>query len=208
MPAKPRTVKSPWLSAKTREGEREEKRLAILHTAAHLFSSKGYYRTSLDDIALELGITKPTLYYYARNKDDLIAQVASIASEEILRGREGDENASGLEQLRYFLRRYAGVTATETGRCLVLLADFDVGDEAADRVRTGKRQIDQHIRDLLALGVQDGSIGPCDIKLTTFMLAGSVNGIGRWFHEDRGLSAERVAEVFVNQMTSGLAPRP
>ena len=78
---------------------------------------------------------------------------------------------------------------------------------AGAEVRTGKRAVDQHIRDLLALGVRDGSIAPCDIKLTTFMLAGSINGIGRWFREDGGLSAEKVAEVFVNQMTMGLAPR-
>ena len=207
MPVKTRAVKSPWIAASARAIERAEKRTAILQTAAHLFSTKGFQKTSLDDIAVELGITKPTLYYYAKNKDDLIAQVAGLASDEILKAREGDENASGLEQLKYFLRRYAGVTATETGRCLVMLTDYDIGEGAGAEVRTGKRAVDQHIRDLLALGVRDGSIAQCDIKLTTFMLAGSINGIGRWFREDGGLSAEKVAEVFVNQMTMGLAPR-
>ncbi|MBK8132024.1 MAG: helix-turn-helix transcriptional regulator [Gammaproteobacteria bacterium] len=44
------------------------KRSAILRTAGRLFNQKGFRETSLNDLADELQVTKPTLYYYVENK--------------------------------------------------------------------------------------------------------------------------------------------
>jgi AcrR family transcriptional regulator len=64
--------KSPW--ERDRVAEREAKREAVLHAAAQAFAEAGFFQTSLDDIAVRLGITKPTLYYYAKNKEDLLCR--------------------------------------------------------------------------------------------------------------------------------------
>ena len=71
MATKKMAKNSPWSTARDRAAEREEKMEALLHTAARAFSENGYHRTSLDDIAERLGITKPTLYYYVDSKEDL-----------------------------------------------------------------------------------------------------------------------------------------
>ena len=55
------------------EEQQELKRRAVLDVAARLFSTVGYKKTSLDDIAAELDLTKPALYYYARNKEDILS---------------------------------------------------------------------------------------------------------------------------------------
>ncbi len=45
---------------------------ARIYAAAYaLFYRKGFQRTSLDDIAAKAGVTKRTLYYHVRSKDDL-----------------------------------------------------------------------------------------------------------------------------------------
>jgi TetR/AcrR family transcriptional regulator, cholesterol catabolism regulator len=46
----------------------------ILDAAAHLFQH-GYQATSLDDVAAELGITRPALYYYFKAKEDILAAI-------------------------------------------------------------------------------------------------------------------------------------
>src|ERR1051325_2298715 len=48
------------------------KREAVLQTAAQLFLEKSYGRTSLNDVAERLNITKPALYHYFRNKEDIL----------------------------------------------------------------------------------------------------------------------------------------
>src|SRR3546814_3371720 len=81
MPRNP-SIKSPW-AARDRVAEREAKREAVLQTAARAFAENGYHRTSLEEIAARLGVSKPTIYYYAQNKDDLVAAIAARALDEI-----------------------------------------------------------------------------------------------------------------------------
>jgi AcrR family transcriptional regulator len=203
--AKP--AKSPWATARDRESERAEKREAVLHAAAQAFSEKGYYRTSLDDIADRLGITKPTLYYYAKNKEDLIAAVMDRALEQMLVDLPIDPHASAYDQLRVFLKNYAEVAATDFGTCLIQLRHAGLSDATDARIRTGKAAIDTRIRHFLKLGIADGSVADCDVKLTAFMIAGAVNGISHWYRPGAGFDAASVAEVYVNQLGAGLRPR-
>src|SRR5579862_1540661 len=63
---------SPWRASRERVREREVKRDAVIRAAAHAFNRKGYHNTSLDDIAAALEVTKPTVYYYVSNKEQLL----------------------------------------------------------------------------------------------------------------------------------------
>src|ERR1700733_4784159 len=47
------------------------KKEAVLQTAVQMFIEKGYRQTSLDDVAKRLKITKPALYYYFHNKEEI-----------------------------------------------------------------------------------------------------------------------------------------
>ncbi|MEW6258932.1 MAG: TetR/AcrR family transcriptional regulator [Thermodesulfobacteriota bacterium] len=51
----------------------------ILDAAARLFSQKGYAGTSIREIVEAAGITKPTLYYYFRNKEELYIELMETA---------------------------------------------------------------------------------------------------------------------------------
>ena len=58
--------------------------IKILEAATKFFALKGYHGTSIRDIAKEAGISISTLYYYAKNKDDLYRQVfEQVYREEI-----------------------------------------------------------------------------------------------------------------------------
>src|SRR3546814_768539 len=107
MPRNP-SIKSPW-AARDRVAEREAKREAVLQTAARAFAENGYHRTSLEEIAARLGVSKPTIYYYAQNKDDLVAAIAARALDEIVAAMDADEQSSALSQLSHLLRRYAEI---------------------------------------------------------------------------------------------------
>ena len=47
----------------------------ILDVARDLFTTQGVQRTSLQDIADRLGITKPALYYHFPSRDDLVRSI-------------------------------------------------------------------------------------------------------------------------------------
>jgi AcrR family transcriptional regulator len=199
-------TKSPWRAATNRTAEREEKRSAVLHAAAAAFAASGYHGTSLDDIAARLGVSKPTVYYYGRSKDELATAVCDRAVEAILEAVEGDTQASSIAQLQHLLRRYAEVMTSDFGRCIPMIRDVHiVGLDESLRERMAR--IDRRMRQLITQGMEDGSIARCDAKLTAFMIAGAINEIGRWYDPTGPLSPQLIAEKFTNQLTAGLAPR-
>lgn len=51
----------------------EQTRLAILASAMDIFYEKGYSKTTFDEIAKRIGLTKGAVYWYFRNKPDIVA---------------------------------------------------------------------------------------------------------------------------------------
>ncbi|MFZ3047609.1 MAG: TetR/AcrR family transcriptional regulator [Desulfatirhabdiaceae bacterium] len=56
-----------------------DNRERILMVAASFFANKGYAATSVREIVDAAGVTKPTLYYYFKNKEDLYLQLLNMA---------------------------------------------------------------------------------------------------------------------------------
>ena len=59
----------------------EPTRRRILDAAYALLYERGFHRVALDAIALRAGVTKRTLYYHFRSKDDLIAAALEVHAE-------------------------------------------------------------------------------------------------------------------------------
>lgn len=56
---------------------------AIVAAAARVFQTKGYRNSTIDDICLEAGISRPTIYQYIENKPWLLAQMVRLITEEL-----------------------------------------------------------------------------------------------------------------------------
>lgn len=204
---RPSSDLSPWLPFASRRRARDEKREAVLRTAVQLFLEHGYHRVTLNEVAERLNITKPALYNYFRGKDELLFECWAVGQERvedcIVEIDAG--GGSGLSKLRKLIQGYAQVMASDFGASLVRFNAHDLTEANQKVVRAGKRRIDQVFRSYVSEGVTDGSIKPCDVKLTTFAIVGSLNWIGHWFKHDGALSAEAIASQFSAQLTYGLA---
>ena len=64
----------------SRRRARDEKREAVLRTAVQLFLEQGYHRTTLNEVAERLNITKPALYNYFRSKDEILFECWAIGA--------------------------------------------------------------------------------------------------------------------------------
>ncbi len=200
---------SPWSARRTRPRDREIKREAVIRAAARAFNARGYHNTSIDDIAAALSVTKPTIYYYVANKERLLLECFLAGLEQIRAALRGIEHSRlpAREQLDEVMRHYARAVAGEYGWCMVRAEDQDLSPESAERIRALKSEIDQGIRRLLQAGMRDGSIAPCNAKMTAFAIAGALNWIAHWFRENRSMTATEVADAFVDVFNRGLVPR-
>jgi AcrR family transcriptional regulator len=200
---------SPWRTGRERSRERALKRAAVIRAAAREFNRKGYHNTSLDHIAAALAVTKPTVYYYVTSKEQLLFQ-CFLAGVERIRAAFREVRrleVPARERLSAVLRRYGEAVASEFGWCMVRAEDQDLSPAMSRHIKALKSEIDHGIRRLIREGVQDGSIQPCDAKMTAFALAGALNWIAHWYREDQSLSGAQIAAAFVDVFESGLRPR-
>src|SRR5688500_15456901 len=68
-------------ASKGRGRTADQTRQWILESAYQLFYRHGFGRVALDAIAARAGVTKRTVYYHFRSKDDLLAAVLELQSE-------------------------------------------------------------------------------------------------------------------------------
>ncbi|MGB5948744.1 MAG: TetR/AcrR family transcriptional regulator [Parvibaculum sp.] len=204
-------ITSPWKKSRERKRERELKQDAVLAAAAHVFAEYGYHRASLDEVAQLLNVTKPTLYYYFKNKEAMlfacIEHVLDRLDDEAAVAGEEEAMTTGLQRLVAYLRRYARLIDTDFGRCAVRISDTELSDASRKKIRRIKSDIDHKIRELVSDGIADGSIASSDPKVTAFALAGALNSLGHWRNRDADLSEQRIVDEYISLLTNGLIPR-
>lgn len=210
-PPPPSPLVSPWRSSQDRERDRAVKREAVLRAAARAFAERGYHNTSLEDIAASLAVSKPTLYHYVSNKEEMLFECFRAGLEVLLgvfaRTEATRGAASGRERLMAVVRGYAEAITSEYGWCMVRAEDQDLSPAMSQRIKALKSDIDQRIRRLIAEGIEDGSLAPCDPKMTAFAIAGALNWIAHWYRPGEPLAAAQIAELFAGVFERGLAPR-
>jgi len=194
----------------SRRRDPETKREAVLATAAQLFLEKSYTRTSMNDVADRLRITKPALYYYFHNKEEILLECYRLGTamiEETLNSLAA-HCGTGLEKVEAFIYSYANVMTVNFGRCVMRLDEGDLSTSALAEVRAYKRKIDRRLRAFIQEGISDGSIASADPKLAAFAIAGALNWICIWYEPEGQLSPEEIAKHFAQTLTRGLAARP
>ena len=197
----PRTVFS------RRSRDSATKREAILATAAQLFLEKSYARTSLNDVAERLSITKPAIYHYFRSKEQILVECYRMGTAMIAETLDqiAAHCGTGIEKVAAFISSYANVMTVNFGRCVMRLDEGDLSGDARAEIRARKRQIDRRLRSFVQEGIDDGSIAPCDPKLAAFSIAGALNWICMWYEPGGSLSPEEIATQFAHTLTQGIA---
>ena len=125
-----------------------------MQTAAQLFLEKSYGRTSMNDVAERLNITKPALYHYFHNKEEILLECYRLGTgmiEEIL-NEIAAHCGTGLEKVEAFIYSYANVMTVNFGRCVMRFDEGDLSSEAFAEVRAYKRKIDRRLRGVYTRG--------------------------------------------------------
>ena len=184
------------------------KRNRMLRAAARCFNIKGYSGTSLKDVADLLGLTDAALYYYVRNKQELVflcyVRAADLGREAMQRAI--DEGEDGLETVRHYLRYHIEYMVGDQGPIAIMSEIPSLKPEHREEVLELSRKHSAAFEALLERGIADGSIAPCDVRMTGNAIMGSLNWIPKWFHGDPAVAAN-ILEEFPRILSAGLAAR-
>ena len=199
-----------------RSAQHDSKRIAILSQAARLFNYKGSRATTLHDVAQSLGLTKTSLYYYVKNKEDLIYQCYMAALE--LHHRKLDEiekqHAGALDRASsYFLQHFENWLAAQEGRGPHIAALLEIAalkGEHRKHVEANYIRLFKRLREYIRQGIAEGSIRDCEPTSTTRAIVGSVDWTFYWLHsvpreEVRAIASEAL-DIIVNGLRASETP--
>ena len=200
---------SPWEGRRRPRLQNALKREAVILAAARAFRQRGFHKTSLDDLAASLKVTKPTLYIYVPNKEAMLFECFKAGLAQIQETLESCESARGpaRERLFMFIRGYAAAIVGDFGWCMLRAEDQHLSAPMSRRIKLLKAGIDRRMRALIDAGVADGSIRECDTRMTAFALAGALNWMGHWYREDATLKPDEIADRFIDFFNKGLRGR-
>jgi len=189
-----------------RELQRQLKRAAVLRAAAAAFNRDGFAITSMDDVAKDVGITKPTLYQYFSSKEDILYECHQHSMQHAEAGIELAKTAgSGLEKLLAFYRRYMRGILGEFGSCTVLANVDNLSLDRRREVVQRRAIISAAARGFVEEGIQDKSVRECDPHLAALFTLGAVNWIPLWYRESGSNTADEIIEAFIDHVRSSIA---
>ncbi|WP_404364976.1 TetR/AcrR family transcriptional regulator [Marinobacter sp.] len=169
-----------------REQEKQARYQAILDAAEQIFSSKGYERTSMDDIARQARLSRALLYVYFRDKA-AIQRGIMLRAGESLRQRFAAacrEKNSGLEQIRAIGQAYYQFYLEEpdyfTALTQATTAMQDADEVQAEQMLCGESATMELMVAAIRRGLADGSLSRQRVRdplNTALYLRGSFHGV-------------------------------
>ncbi|MBP6018997.1 MAG: TetR family transcriptional regulator [Burkholderiaceae bacterium] len=186
------------------------KREVLIREAAAAFNRRGYYGTSLTEIAKKLGVTKAALYTYVPSKEELLyfchdsAMDTAIGIVEAVR----KESGTGLEKLTRALRSYLEMMLGEDGSYVVLLEEHAMKPEHMRAIIKRRDQFESSLRAFVEDGIADGSIVSCNPKLAIFMVTGALNWSRKWYRPDGNWSGPQIAYALTQMLERSLSGSP
>ena len=186
----------------------ESQRDRILKAAASCFNQKGFSGTSLKDVSHHLGLTDAALYYYVKNKEELVYQcylrAAELGRDAMERGVA--EGSTGLEQAVLYIRYHVEIMVGDEGPVAIMSEIPSLKRNHRNDILEVSRRHSSAFEDILRRGIEDGSMAPCDVRMTGNAIMGSINWIPKWFHGKASMAKE-ICEEFPVVLTRGLANR-
>jgi len=209
--AKPKSAGAAWNNiVPSRSAQRELKREALLRAAVSAFNRQGFSQTSLEEIANKLGVTKAALYYYFPTKNALLAacfdRAMEMARDSLAAAKR--EGRNGREKLILMFRRYLETMMGELSESLLLTEEHALTPRERNKLIEQRDAFEGELRSLVREGIRDGSIVPCDPKLTIFLMLGAINWVPKWFSPKGSWSNTQVATGISEMLDRMLSTSP
>jgi AcrR family transcriptional regulator len=151
--------------------DKDRKQKEIFAAALKLFAMYGFKKTTIEDVADKVGMTKSNIYFYVKNKRDLYEKIVSHA---LLRWRDSvaaavAEEDDVVEKFRIMAKQAFDYLAGNEDLRSILMKDPSIftltpREDRFYEINFGAMQL---IRNILIQGIEEGRFYPVDIDHTT-----------------------------------------
>lgn len=179
------------------------RRREIDEVASELFHAHGYAATSVRDIARALDIQGASLYAHVASKEDVLFAIvdrAAAAFEAAAATAEAETaTADPVERLAALVEAHVDVVTSDPRRASVFVTEWRHLSPVRRAGMAARRDgYERRFREVIADGVAVGAFRSTDTAIAATFVLTALNGIATWYRPDGRLSADAVADQYVD----------
>jgi AcrR family transcriptional regulator len=178
----------------------------ILKAAARLFADKGYRAVTIDDTAAEIGFGKSAIYYYFKNKEEVLWRIF----EDIYDGYMAMARAVRAENLapeealsRLIYQHVLMVIQRREWTAIFFREESELSEERRRIIRRRKREYDAAMEEIYTDGVKAGVFRDVPAHIAVSGIVGMCNWLYVWFNEKGPVKPEEIAKYYVLLLADG-----
>ena len=185
------------------------RRREIDEVASELFHANGYAATTVRDIARALDIQGASLYAHVASKEDVLWSIVDGAAAAFERAADGAlaDAAEGdpVDRLAALVEAHIEVVTADPGRASVFVTEWrHLSPERRSAIAGRRDAYEDRFREAVREGIAIGAFRPTDPAVAAAFVLTALNGIATWYRPGGRLSADRIADHFVELVLCSL----
>lgn len=189
----------------------DAQRERVVRASVEVFSRQGFRATSMNEIAAGVGLSKPTLYHYFRNKEELLVRMYSGVLDESL--RQAERIVAGAvtpgEALRTLLAARVVYTCENQQLLKVCFEEeHELPATLAEQLLRRRRAFEDVVTGLVVAHLAEHPAVVLGMTPTVYAntCLGAVNWVYKWFRADGPATPAELGEQLAAALTAAIAP--
>jgi AcrR family transcriptional regulator len=179
------------------------RRREIDEVASELFHMNGYAATSVRDIARALDIQGASLYAHVASKEDVLFSIVDRAAGAFERAADAAEaeaaDGDPVERLAALVEGHVDIVTADPERASVFVTEWrHLSAERRAAISVRRDAYERRFREVIDEGSALGAFRASDSALAATFILTALNGIPTWYRPDGRLSADRIADHYVD----------
>ncbi len=177
---------------------RRSSEAALLEAAGRVFAQKGFHGSTIDDIAVAAGVSRPTVYTYTPSKGALLERICDTVIAEMQAEAEAvlASPAGVLERLRCLVSGHITMSVRHRLYYAIMLTDESaLTPEVRARLRAWSHERTRDFLGLFQECEREGLVRPgMDLGVAANVVNSAMNSLYRWYQPEGRVGPEELAD--------------
>lgn len=191
-----------------RERKAAKKKEDILRSASLVISRKGYHNATMEDIAAELLMTKGSLYYYFKNKEELLYRCHDLILSDAMEKMEEiiSQQISSAQKMEKAIKFHLEVAIREKEIFnLIVKPEQLFSKEHLGEIVEKRAEYAEVFDRIIEEGVSKGEFSVEQKKMARMIILGAANWVQVWHSPQGEYSNEKIQDIFAAYLLKMLA---
>jgi len=178
----------------------------IAKAAVKLFDEKGYLETSMDDISTVAKLSKGGIYHYFSSKNEILYFISTNFMALLLKDLEQElgKIEDNLSKIQFIISRHIGFYTKYIAEAKTTLHEGHLLPPAYFKI-IGEQEKQYHqIVSRILSELLGGQVSKDQLKVLTFILFGTCNGIYYWYDPKGSVTPEELSKMMSGILCKGL----